>query len=1754
MDTATPPVTEDAMVPSRFPASSAILSVDLEVGRFTGRIHAIGAIRSDTGDSFEWSGGDAVKALEDLDAFAGGADCVLGHNIIQHDLPCLAAAAPGLRLLDLPVIDTLRLGPLAFPAHPYHALVKHYKDGALERPTPNDPRLDSALALRVFHEQYDRFLLHAPHLLTVWHRLCTPDPAGRDRALDGMFARFLCGAPRPADDAMPNALAEGLRGRSCRTAAREILRGAASWSNENESWSLAYALAWLSVAGGNSVVPPWVSRQFPETMHIITRLRDRACTDPECRWCREHYDTRRLLQRWFGYDGFRTEPACDDGRPMQQAITETAMAGEHVLGLLPTGTGKSLCYQIPALARYERIGTLTVVISPLVALMSDQVAGLERKGIASAVTVNGMLSMLERQRALDRVRTGDASMLITSPEQMRSPGVVRAIAQRSIGGWVIDEAHCLSRWGHDFRPDYLYVRNIIRKLADHAPPPPLLCLTATAKPDVTHDILEHYAGLGGADMADRREFHLFNGGSERTNLAYHVMPTTDATKFQLIHGALERVLSKQGGGGAIVYCSTKARCEALSVFLKEKGLRADFFHAGLTPERKKDVQTGFISGAIDVIVATNAFGMGVDKPDVRLVVHADIPGSLENYLQEAGRAGRDRDRAYCVLLFSEADVERQFRLSARSRLTRNEINALHRALLRIDTRKRKADPHYRNEVIATVGEILREDEERVFDRDRMTEDTRGRVAIAWLEQAQLLSRTQNEVRVFPSCLRTGSVAQAAKILARSVRDRGWQRALLAVARALIQSDPAEGISTDDLMQVAGLGPAGVLRALHDLEDLGIASNDARITVFVHHATQNSSKNRLRDAEAVEEALIALLRETGPDLGPGEKVPLSLRSLAERLRTAGAPDPIPDRLWRLLHGIAQDQRGEDGKAGSISVTKRSADTVFLSMNHDWDTIETNAAQRRVAAACLVSHLIDHLPRGARGSDLLADTTLGAMERALADDIPLKAARPAAPGPYSDTRLLHRTLLWMHEQDICRLNRGLTVFRPAMTIRLSRPHDRRGFTKADFELLSQHYDDKTRQIHVMAEYARTGLKDIGDARRLVRDYFALEEESFLERWMPGQTRELARQTTAASWRNIVEALGNRTQQHIVTDDREQTHVLVLAGPGSGKTRALVHRLAWLIRVRREDPRSILALAYNRSAAVEIRRRLSGLIGEDARGIDVLTFHSLAMRLTGTSFVGRPEPPGEDEFRQIMSDAVAILEGEGLPPDEADERRERLLAGFRWILVDEYQDIVGEEYRLIAALAGRGSRDDDGKLTLFAVGDDDQSIYAFRGASVEYIRRFEEDYGPKPAYLTENYRSSAHIVDAANAFIAPAADRMKAGRPITVNRDRLDHPPGGRWEALDASVGRGRVQLLPAGRSFFTQARAATDEFLRLRRCDPENWDWRRCAVIAREWRVLEPVQALCESLGIPVQLGRDDSGFFWRVRETQKLIDHLRERRPAVVNADGLIEVLSAFPSNSWTGLLHEAVGDFTVDELGGDKAAEVPVSGFIDWLVDWGRQVRRRQNGLLLVSAHGAKGLEFDHVMVLDGQWDRVTENHGRDSSVDEIRRLYYVAMTRARQTLGLLCLDGRAGLHRELAGMDSVLQRTAAADPETGEADDPRLRRRLHRTMPDEVFLSFAGQRGPDDPVHAALARLSAGMDVEVVRRGKEVLLRGPDGTVVGRMAKRFTIPNGYRIRTARIYAILARGIEQETPEYRERILTPTWEVPLPEFEYEPLA
>ncbi len=335
-----------------------------------------------------------------------------------------------------------------------------------------------------------------------------------------------------------------------------------------------------------------------------------------------------ILRKYWGYEDFR---------PLQEDIIASVLAGRDTLGLLPTGGGKSLTFQVPSML----LPGLTLVVTPLISLMKDQVDNLRDRGI-KATYFHAGLTRAEQKLGMDRCRLGKIKILYVSPEKLRSEPFTAQLRQMNVSLIVVDEAHCISQWGYDFRPSYLK----IGELRSHFPEVPVLALTASATPEVVDDIM---------DKLLFRERNVYAKSFARDNLSYIVRNDFDKER-QLL-----RVLGNTVGS-AVVYVRSRRRTREIADMLVSSGISADYYHAGLAPEDKNEKQARWKGDEVRVMVATNAFGMGIDKPDVRVVVHFDLPGSLEEYYQEAGRAGRDGKPAFAVLLTAKTDKARLTRM------------------------------------------------------------------------------------------------------------------------------------------------------------------------------------------------------------------------------------------------------------------------------------------------------------------------------------------------------------------------------------------------------------------------------------------------------------------------------------------------------------------------------------------------------------------------------------------------------------------------------------------------------------------------------------------------------------------------------------------------------------------------------------------------------------------------------------------------------------------------------------------------------------------------------------------------------------------------------------------------------------------------------------------------------------------------------------------------------------------------------------
>jgi ATP-dependent DNA helicase RecQ len=437
-------------------------------------------------------------------------------------------------------------------------------------------------------------------------------------------------------------------------------------------------------------------------------------------------DPDALLEH-FGHGEFR---------PGQREAVDAALAGRDSLVVMPTGGGKSLCYQLPGIAS----GDLTVVVSPLIALMADQYRRLALGGHPAAMVASGMEEAAIKA-ALHAVRGGEARLIFCSPERFASRSFLTALSSRTVDLFAVDEAHCVSEWGHDFRPDYLRLRGVIDGLGS----PAVMACTATATEQVAEEIQERL-GL--------RDPFVVRSGFDRPNLSFDVIPLEGTGSKARKHMLLSAALADRNLTPSIVYCGTRKDTEEVGERLRAEGLQAVSYHAGMPPDERASAQHRFMEGDADVVVATNAFGMGVDKADVRSVIHWAIPKSVEAYYQEAGRAGRDGRPARAILLAMRADLGRLVNFIKRDQLEADEVLAYVRRLRSSAAGKREGDPD------AIVIDTPREDRERVC---LGVAERAGMCALAPAPGGRL------EV-TFNHAPAAGRVAGICKV----ARDRAWQ--------------------------------------------------------------------------------------------------------------------------------------------------------------------------------------------------------------------------------------------------------------------------------------------------------------------------------------------------------------------------------------------------------------------------------------------------------------------------------------------------------------------------------------------------------------------------------------------------------------------------------------------------------------------------------------------------------------------------------------------------------------------------------------------------------------------------------------------------------------------------------------------------------------------------------------------------------------------------------------------------------------------
>lgn len=1248
--------------------------IDLEVdGR--GKILDIGGVKA--GQGFH-----SARIPEFAD-FVSDCDCLCGHNIIGHDIKYLK---PFLRK-EYVLVDTLYLSPLLFPQKPYHKLLK---DDKILTEELNNPLNDSLKAQSLYDDEAMAFKALDKDFQQLYY-----DLLNEDIHFSGFFKSI---------EYVPSRKPFFFR-KSTADIFRELFKGKICEHSNVESFvrdhkvECAYAAALISTDDRNSITPAWILHNYPSVENVIRGLRAVNCGDARCRYCSQKLNAEYSLKKWFGYDRFRTF----GGEPLQENAAKAAIKGESLLAIFPTGGGKSLTFQLPALMAGETVRGLTVVISPLQSLMKDQVENLEKKGISEAVYINGLLSPIERRNALERVESGEASLLYIAPEQLRSKTIEKVLMSRTLVRIVIDEAHCFSAWGQDFRIEYMFIGEFIKHLQESKgldTPIPVSCFTATAKPKVISDICDYFRDRLGITLKR------FTTDVARTNLRYTVLfRASDEDKYQTLRNLLDGTKCP-----AIVYVTRTKAAEKIAERLGKDGFDAKAFHGQMEVNTKVKAQDDFMSGKVRIIVATSAFGMGVDKSDVGLVVHYEISDSLENYIQEAGRAGRDvNSQAECYVLYNDDDLNKHFILLNQTKLTLSEINQVWSAVKKL-TAKHDCIHISALEIARKAGwEEIRDVETKV------------KSAIAALETAGYLRRGMNSPRIFATSIVPRNMDEASERIERcpdfTEDDKLDARRIiksLISERSRSRAGTAEAESrVDYLSDMLGIETRKVISIVERMRVAGILAKDDDMTAYLRLGQLRKFKYYIQLEKFLVETVI------------GECTKFSLKEINEKAIASGiARSSVKDIrtilfFWTIRHYIEKRPVTDD--------------YIQIAAKVSASDLEKQIAVRNSIASFIVYRFKDN------NKEEDGEVKVGFSLAGLVGDYNDSALFPEK----IDVGMAEEALLFLAKTGILNLEGGFMVLYNKLQIERLKDSKCR-YKKDDYHNLDDFYKQRIQQIHIIGKYANMMVSDKNRAMEYVHDYFVLDFKAFIKKYF--DSKEAKRIDRNISEKKYEELFGSLTgTQSDIINDSESRFIVVPAGPGSGKTYVLVRKLASLILLEDVKSEQLLMLTFSRAAATEFKKRLKALIGNAAEYVEIKTFHSYSFDILGRK--GTVE--GSEH---IVADAVVEIRS---------GRVERSRITKSILVIDEAQDLGEQEFALVKELI-RCNED----MRVIAVGDDDQNIYEFRGSDSGNMKSLITEYGASVYNMLENFRSSQTVISLANSYVKGISGRLKSD-PIVGKR---------------------------------------------------------------------------------------------------------------------------------------------------------------------------------------------------------------------------------------------------------------------------------------------------------------------------------------------------------------------------------------------------
>lgn len=1217
---------------------------------------------------------------EGFSKFIKGYDYICGHNVFSHDLKYITNEVKDARIKKC--IDTLALSPLLFAERPYHKLVKNYK---LEKDEKNDPFVDASLTHNLFVSLIEKFHSLDEKLKMIYFGLLG------DRDSFSAFFDYVNYKARVKHlDLMIESLFENEICMSINLI--EIIH-----KNPEE---LAYCLAIINVKDPKSIYPEWLIHKYDEFIPTMNTLRGVPCNN--CTYCNNNFDAVSALKKYFGFDSYKLF----NGEKLQEEAVTRQLIGKSLIVVFPTAGGKSISFQVPALVMGEAVKGLTVVISPLQSLMQDQVENLRVSSINNVGTINGGMNLLERKNTIERVNAGEINILYIAPESLRSPSIFKLLARRNIVRFVIDEAHCFSTWGHDFRVDYLYIATFIKKIQDESLKSkaiPISCFTATAKKEVVEDISKYFLEKLGIQM------DIITTDTRRKNLSFFVH---DCKGHHAKMSFIKDILDQCGEKPVIIYTSRRKAAEEVAYELNRSGFSANFFHGGMRIDLKNTHQLEFTKGTKNIIVATSAFGMGVDKKDVAYVIHYQVSSTIEDYIQEAGRGGRDESiQAECHILYDEKDVDEHFNMITQQKLSQSEINQIWRTI-KNDTKKREEISISSKELARRAG----------WDLESISDvDTKVKTCILALENAGYVERKENSAQIYASSIVQKTMVEVSKKISLLVdvseEDKIKLRMIMTALFTDKTTSPSRGTKAismiDDLYDQMTMEKYELIKYISLLRDKKILELHEDLTAQIPMGYDR------KKSHSTANKFLQIMRFLVNEINENHKT-YNVKELNSKIKeeiSNSDPKSIGIALNFLdsVHIVNQVNEQRFGNHRSLNMKVENstalkyidnlADISNFIIDYSYDLLDNELENKTVSYS-----IVELKDKYLNKAESLFEKT------ASLDDI-------------------EKALLFIIRCGALVVDGGFLVIYNPMKIKRIEANTQKQYTQADYKYFQDYYINKIKKIHILTHFIRSLSNNNEEGMVLVSDYFKLSYPDFEKKYITKEyLKYIDKPITKTRYNKLFLSL-SKMQKSIIDDDSDK-NIVVLAGPGSGKTTLLVHKLASLILLEDVKLSELLMLTFSRSATIVFKKKLEDLIGKRANYIAIKTFHSFCFDIIGE--VGNLEKT-EDLFEK----AIKCIR---------DNDAEDSIVSKTTLVIDEAQDMSESEFELVQALIEYNE-----KMRVIAVGDDDQNIYEFRGSNSKFF--FSMTEGDCNKYeLIKNYRSKKNLVEFTQQFAKKINVRYK------------------------------------------------------------------------------------------------------------------------------------------------------------------------------------------------------------------------------------------------------------------------------------------------------------------------------------------------------------------------------------------------------------